>query len=85
MTDAERIDFMQGQIIALRSMCFALMATHGNLPQLVNAMERFAELQIGVTLGQAASEATLEGAANMRETLHRHASGMLEMLAAQSK
>ena len=85
MTDAERIDYLQGQVLALRSMCYALAVTHKDLPQLVKAMDKYGEMQIAVTLGQATSEKTLEGAAGMRASLRAHALGMLELLQTAAK
>lgn len=80
MTDEERIDYLIGQVTALKSFCFALLASHENLPLLVSRMEKLNERQIGLLLGQAAQEVTLEGADAMRTDLRNYAGDLLQLL-----
>ena len=80
MTDQERIDYLIGQVTALKSFCFALMASHENLPLLASRMDRFNEQQVGILLGQAAEESTLDGADAMRTDLRNCAQDLLNLL-----
>ena len=72
MTDEERIDYLIGQVTALKSFCFALLASHENLPMLVSRIEKLNEQQIGLLLGQAADA--------MRTDLRNYAGDLLQLL-----
>ena len=73
MTEKERLDYVQGQVAALKSFCLALMAAHPNPTLLFDRMERFGNQQAGILLGQPASDALLQGADAMRDQLHAYA------------
>ncbi|KAF1069080.1 hypothetical protein APR50_22690 [Variovorax paradoxus] len=73
MTDKERLDYLQGQVAALKSFCLALMSSHPNPRLLFDRMERFGNQQAGILLGQPTSDALLQGADAMRDQLLAYA------------
>ena len=73
MTDKERLDYLQGQVAALKSFCLALMSSHPNPRLLFDRMERFGNQQAGILLGQPTSDALLQGADAKRDQLLAYA------------
>lgn len=69
MTDAERIDYLTGQVVALKGFCIALIASHPDPELLGHAIERTGEQAVALALPTSASDALLAGLANIQTAL----------------
>jgi hypothetical protein len=69
MTDAEKIDFLGGEVDALLAFASAMIKTHPNLQALDGAFTQSKELQAASALASTASEAFLQGQEQVRERI----------------
>ena len=69
MNDSERLDYVIGQVAALKAFCITLICLHPAPRQLATALEKFAEMGVAKTLPTRASDAMIEGMETMKAHL----------------
>lgn len=82
MTDAERIDFLLGQVAAIKAFCLAAVIAHPDRELLADAFHLMAEHTDVKMLASPATDELLEGIAEVRSAVERVV-GLAEALRAR--
>jgi len=69
MTNEDRLDFLIGQVAAMKAFCIASAVSHTNPSELLAAFQRGSEYTVAKTLPTVASEAMLQGMDSMNQDL----------------
>ena len=69
MTDADRIDFLLGQVASLKAFCMCLALLHERPEELQRGFDKFSEMTAARMLPTGASDVMLEGIDEIRNAL----------------
>jgi hypothetical protein len=72
METGEKIDFLAGEVSALRAFALAVINSHPNLRLLRDEFERLSELQIGLSVPSTVTEQYLDGQRQAADVLRAH-------------
>ena len=78
MTDKERIEFLAGEVNALRAFCLAVVNTHPEPATLGDQFHRLSEMAIGISGGSAVSEEYMKGMQQTAEEFTKHILSKIE-------